>query len=240
MMQEKKAFDPTVSFMFFGTWVKTIQKVQELFGNTEALALFSAIAEYSMYEIEPDFSEHPIVGAFWITIEREIDLSVGNRKRGFSKDGISDNYHAIIQAIIDNPAASLREIAAMTNTDKNMVDRVKRKYSAEIEAAIASNASGNDSPVATAIASVTASVSAVDTAIAFDSVSVSVNVNDNDSMSRDKAGQMGQLQTDPLTCSPSLWRDLSDKEDRETLIEYYKANGVDMSAYEDDEDGLPF
>ena len=87
-----------------------------------------------MYDEEPDFSDNPILYAVWATVEREIDLSVKNRKRFFATDQENEKYQAIIQAVAMNPEASLRKIAKMTSTDKNMVARVKRKYQKEIDA----------------------------------------------------------------------------------------------------------
>lgn len=130
----KKAFDPTVCFMFFGSWLKTIEKLEtEQDKKSIAYSLFKAIAEYSMYEIDPDFSDHPTLNAFWEMFEKEIDLSVANRQRGFAKDEMNEKYKTIIQAVVDNPDMSLRDIGALTGTDKEMVRRVKKKYAKEIQ-----------------------------------------------------------------------------------------------------------
>ena len=133
----KKAFDPTVCFMFFGSWLKTMEALEtEQDKNSAAYSLFKAIAEYSMYDIEPDFSEHPTLKAFWALFEKEIDLSVTRRKSGFAQDEMNEKYQAIITAIANNPNASLRAIADLTNTNKDMVSRVKKKHRKEIEEAI--------------------------------------------------------------------------------------------------------
>ena len=132
MSTERKAFDSSVSFMFFGTWVKSIERL-EPFGVDKAYRFFKAIADYSMYEEEPGFSDDALLWAMWPTVEREIDLSVDRRKRGFAKDEMNENYQAIIHAAALYPKASLRQLAEITGTNKNMVDRVKRKYKVEIE-----------------------------------------------------------------------------------------------------------
>ncbi len=250
MSVDTRSFDPTVGFMFFGSWIKAIESVKSSMGDSAALALFSAIAEYSMYDIEPNFPEYPILNAVWATMEREIDLSIGNRKRWFSKDALNEKHQAIMEAVAANPEASIRKIAAMTGTDKNMVDRVKRKYTAEIEAAIAANASNPVNDVADAchpVNDIAASCDPVsdaviaresvcdsDDAIAYDNESYCEDDSyyeddiycDNDSMRQDNTGQMGQFTHE---VSP-----------KQSLIDYYTAAGVDMSAYEEDEDGLPF
>lgn len=139
MSETKKAFDPTVCFMFFGSWLKVIEELEtEQDRNSIAYSLFKAIAEYSMYDMEPNFSEHPTLRAFWGMFEKEIDLSVTRRKSGFAQDEMNEKYQTIITAIVNNPNASLRAIADLTNTNKDMVSRVKRKHRKEIEEAIES------------------------------------------------------------------------------------------------------
>ena len=134
---EKKQFDPSVAFMVFGSWVKAIQVISDQVGESAALAFFFAIADYSMYDADPDFTDYPLLEALWQTIETEIDLSITRRKRGFAKDMMNEKYQAIIEAIAANPSAPLRTIAELTDTNKNMVQRVRRKYPELIEAAIA-------------------------------------------------------------------------------------------------------
>jgi len=134
--ENKKAFDPTTCFTFYGSWLKAIEKLEtEQDRNSIAYKIFKAIANYSMYDEEPDF-DNPVLTALWLVLEREIDSSVQKRKQGFAKDMINDNYQKIIQAVIDNPSASLRDIGTMTGTNKNMVDRVKKKYKTQIDEAI--------------------------------------------------------------------------------------------------------
>ena len=133
----KKPFDPTTCFTFFGSWLKVIEALEtEQDRNSTAYSLFKAIAEYSMYDTEPDFSEHPTLKAFWGMFEKEIDISVTRRKSGFAQDEMNEKYQSIITAIANHPNASLRVIADLTNTNKDMVSRVKRKHRKEIEEAI--------------------------------------------------------------------------------------------------------
>lgn len=137
MSETKKAFDPTVCFMFFGSWLKVIEELEtEQDRKSNAYSLFKAIAEYSMYDIEPDFSKCSTLKAFWGIFEKEIDISITRRKRGFAQDEMNEKYQAIITAIANNPNASLRVIADLTNTNKDMVSRVKKRHRKEIEEAI--------------------------------------------------------------------------------------------------------
>ncbi len=132
--ENKKAFDPTTCFTFFGSWLNAIEALEtEQDKNSTAYVLFKSIANYSMYDIEPDFSECPNLKAFWILLEKEIDISIGNRKRGFAKDEMNDKYQSIINAIIEYPEASLRKIGTITGTNKEMVRRVKKKYAEQIQ-----------------------------------------------------------------------------------------------------------
>ena len=201
MESTRKAFDSTVCFTFFGSWVEAIEEVNNYMGEPAAFCLYSAIADYSMYGIEPDFSQYPFLKAVWRTVEREIDLSLDNRKRGFAKDTSNEKYQAIIDAVIENPGASLRAIGEMTGTNKNMVDLVKRKFRAEIEAAIAAKYGASVDAVDSIKDSVSVPVSDDNTVndCVNDNDSVIDNVNDNDSKGQDKTGQTGQTQDRDLS-----------------------------------------
>lgn len=194
MESTRKAFDSTVCFTFFGSWVEAIDEVKNYMGESAAFCLYSAIADYSMYGVEPGFSQYPFLKAVWRTVEREIDLSLDNRKRGFAKDTSNEKYQAIIDAVIENPGASLRAIGEMTGTSKNMVDLVKRKFRAEIEAAIAAKHGASVDAVDSIKDSGSVPVSDDNTVsdCVNDTDSVIDNVNDNDSMGQDKTGQTGQ------------------------------------------------
>lgn len=197
MERTKIAFDSTVCFTFFGSWVETIEEVKKYLGESAAFCLYSAIADYSMYGVEPDFSQYPFLNAVWRTVEREIDLSLDNRKRGFAKDTSNEKYQAIIDAVIENPGASLRAIGEMTGTNKNMVDLVKRKFRTEIEAAIAAKCGASVDAVDSNKDSVSVPVS--DDNTVSDCVNDTDSVIDNDSTGQDKTGQTGQTQDRDLS-----------------------------------------
>ena len=232
MESTRKAFDSTVCFTFFGSWVEAIKEVNNYMGESAAFCLYSAIADYSMYGVEPDFSLYPVLKAVWRTVEREIDLSLDNRKRGFAKDTSNEKYQAIINAVIENPGASLRTIGEMTGTSKSMVDLVKRKFRAEIEAAIAVRYGASIDAVDSNNDSVSVPVS--DCANDCVNDTDSVIDNDNDSMGQDRTGQTGQTQDKDLFSLDNI------KVDNNFSMEYYDENGIDMNACEVDEDALPF
>lgn len=160
---EKRAFDPTVNFSFFGSWMNSIEATEQASGAEAAYMLFKAIAYYSMYDEQPNFSNAPIMYAIWAIIEREIDISIGKRKRNFASDEMDENIQKVKAAIIENPNASVRDIEKMTGVGKSTVDRIKHKYKEEIESACDSY-----------------------------SVNVSDSDSDNDTMGRDRDGTAGQ------------------------------------------------
>lgn len=194
MNMEKKAFDPTVEFVVFGSWMRSIEALERV-GIETAYRLFKAIADYSMYEEEPDFSDDPYLCAIWSTIEREIDLCVSRRKRGFAADEANENYQDIIKASVSNPDASVRDIAEMTGTSRSMVSRIQRKYREKINNLIAAT-SGIATDTTSGIATDTASGIATD----YDTDS------DNDSMRRDSETPEDNI--DPYTCRPNVWINL--------------------------------
>lgn len=62
---QKKAFDATVCFSFFGTWLEAIEAYEtEADTSSNAYKLFKAIAYYSMYGVEPEF-ENSGLDAMW-------------------------------------------------------------------------------------------------------------------------------------------------------------------------------
>ncbi len=130
---KRKSFDPTNSFTFFGSWVNAIEEAEKINVET-AYRFFKAIAHYSMYDETPDFEDNPILLMTWNIVEKEIDSSVDRRKRNFDRDTINEDYQKIINAVVERPNCSLREIADITSTSKDMVSRVKKKYSEEIKA----------------------------------------------------------------------------------------------------------
>ena len=130
---KRKAFDPTNSFTFFGSWVRAIEAAEKISVET-AYRFFKAIAHYSMYDETPDFEDNPVLSMTWNLIEKEIDNSVDRRKRNFDKDTFNEDYQKIIDAVAKHPNCSLRDIADITGTSKDMVSRVKKKYSKEIKA----------------------------------------------------------------------------------------------------------
>lgn len=184
MNKVQNTFDPTICFTFFGTWVKSIEELEtEQDRSSQAYLLFKAIADYSMYGKEPDFQNNPTLKVLWVLIERELDVSLDRRKRNFANDEMKEKRDKIINAVISNPTASLRELAEIAGTSKSTVDRVKKRYQKEIEEAVTKN---------------------------FDDSSDSVNnsVNDCDSDSDIGTGTMGRDSGKDTILSKSGYEDM--------------------------------
>lgn len=133
MESPKKEFDSTVSFMFFSDWLEAIEDAEtETDRESEAYMLFKAIANYSLFDEEPDFEGCEASRSFkrfWPMLSRQIDASINNRKRGFKDtNGPTEKAKKVIEAYAKNPQASTREVGRMTGISKSEVDRVKRKY----------------------------------------------------------------------------------------------------------------
>lgn len=128
---KETAFDPTVSFMFFGSWVQTIENL-EPFGVEHAYRLFKAIAAYCMYDEDPDFSDDYALNAIWPMLRTEANSSITRRRSQFKKDELNDNYHKILDALQANPGFSHRQIAEIVGVSPSTVDRVCRKYPEDI------------------------------------------------------------------------------------------------------------
>ena len=125
---QKKAFDATVCFSFFGTWLEAIETYEtEADASSNAYSLFKAIAYYSMYGIEPEF-ESAGLDAMWKILSREIDNSVNRRKCRFGKEEVTEREQTVIDAWKASPLASVREIAEATGIHRSSVERIKRKY----------------------------------------------------------------------------------------------------------------
>ena len=132
-MFKEKEFDPTVCFSFFSDWLDVIEATEtETDRKSESYMLFKAIANYGLYGKEPDFDKsdaNKSFKRFWPILERQIDKSVSNRKRGFShSNGPTENARKVIDAYRKKPGASIRDVSDITGVSKSEVGRIKRKY----------------------------------------------------------------------------------------------------------------
>lgn len=124
---EKKEFDPTMSFSFFGSWLETLERLRESQGVEAAYNLFISIANYSMYYDTPNFEDGSVAPIFWPVIQREIDLSLKRRGANFFSEEAEKRRQQVIAAYSENPSLTIRDIAEMTGMSKSTVGRILKK-----------------------------------------------------------------------------------------------------------------
>lgn len=141
---QRKPFDSTVCFTFFGDWMQAIESVErEEDRGSVAYQLFKAVACFSLYGEEPDIygmeelaiEDRRIFAALWPMMQRQAETSKDRRKQGFAEEGPTKTQRAIIKAYVEHPKgieASMREIARMAECGKTTVEKVKKKYEMEI------------------------------------------------------------------------------------------------------------
>ena len=133
MENGKKIFDSAICFTFYGSWVETICELEtDADRASPAYMLFKFIADYSMYEDEPDFDAHKpsikALRAFWPLFEKEIDNSVNRRKKGFVVEEPNKKHQKILRLHYQSPGLSYREIAKTLGISKSMVGRTIHKW----------------------------------------------------------------------------------------------------------------
>lgn len=144
----KRAFDSTICFTFFGSWMDTIVRMEtESDRKSQAYMLFKAIAEYSLYGKEPVLDDNDalqMITVIWPMFEREIDNSKSRRKRNFSSDGANEIEAAVIRESIKHPKMPVRQLAVLVGTSKSNANRIQQAHADEIRKAITeTNISGD-------------------------------------------------------------------------------------------------
>ncbi len=254
MTTEKKPFDPTVSFMFFGSWAETIECLAKT-NIEQAFRLFTAIANYCMYDQDPDFSDDYILSAIWSMMKKEANSSIARRKSQFNRDELNDNYQRILDALQANPGFSHRRIAEMVGVSPSTVDRVCRKYPEGIRNSSAHPVSvyafpagdtclgactspAGDTCLGTRTSHISDTHDGVHASLTGDTLSGNhftdsyrLGYSDSDSVSDTDNDTMMQGSDEDEMSTESL---------RQRTIKYWEDSRVDMSAYEEDEDGMPF
>lgn len=134
--KEKRPFIREACFTVFGDWVSTIERLEtEQDANSAAYRLFKAIANYSLYDITPDFEHFPQLAIFWPMLERQIDSSVDRRSKNFADEEGDERRQEVIGIIEAHPEYSCREIEKLTGVSKSTINRIQRQYAAEKSAA---------------------------------------------------------------------------------------------------------
>lgn len=129
---DKKVYDRTVCFTFFGNWLESMEIMEnEHSAEDPAYQLFKMIANFALYEVEPEADTTPIAKAMWPLLKREIEVSVENRKRGFDTSLPTEKQLAVVSMHIAYPDMSQRDIAAELGIALNTVHNALKKYREE-------------------------------------------------------------------------------------------------------------
>lgn len=107
--EHKAPFDPAVCFTCFGPWVESIRDIGERQGADAALAAFLSLADYCLYNIEPDSASNPWNFA-WPLVKRQAQNSMNNRRRGFGAEN-SKQTLAIQDYFRTHPEATYKEVS---------------------------------------------------------------------------------------------------------------------------------
>lgn len=141
---QKKPFDSSICFTFFGSWAETIEGLEsDTDKKSPAYQLYKAISNYSLYGLEPDFNSlEPqiklVMQSFWKTLSSDIDQSKARRKRGFAAEKPTESQDAVIRECIKRPNASIRDVAEVTGVSKSSVERIKKLFAKQIQEGIES------------------------------------------------------------------------------------------------------
>lgn len=192
--KEKRPFIREACFTFFGDWASTIEQLEtEQDTSSAAYTLFKAIADYSLYDIDPDFEHFPQLAIFWPMLERQIDSSVDRRRKNFADEESNERRQEVVDIIKAHPEFSCRAIQELTGVGKSTVNRIKRQYAA-VKAAIHSG-DGSSPSSASPSGSSNGYLPASDTSPDFYKSSSNASSHDSDTMGRD-SGTLSTTQED--------------------------------------------
>ena len=114
-------FDRTKCFNFFPSWVEDIRQQSET-DPKKAVDAFLAIADYCLYEKEPDPANNPW-GMAWNTIKSGADASIKNRSRRYGTGDI-DKQDKVAAYYLEHPEETQREIKKATGCSLGLVNKV--------------------------------------------------------------------------------------------------------------------
>lgn len=131
--RSNEPFDPSKKFTIFGSWMSNFDMIAENAGVYAAYRLFQAIADYSMYGFEPDFSDiddttvRLALRSTFLAMAPNIDKSRRNSKANFGGGERNERELMVIHFRNEHPEATIREIAEKTGVSKSAVDRLLKK-----------------------------------------------------------------------------------------------------------------
>lgn len=119
-----REFDRSICFTCFAPWVETVRIMAQESPET-ALRAFLTLADYCLYEAEPDPAEN-VWGAMWPIVEGEARRSINNRRRGFGTENVALS-DAIRAYRAEHPEAPQRAIADALGCSLGKVSKTLRK-----------------------------------------------------------------------------------------------------------------
>lgn len=127
---ERRPYDPTVCFTFFGDYVDALLGIEQTEGAEAAFSAFKILADYCLYGVEPAPANNPWSWA-WPMVERKARNSDNNRRRGFSAED-TEKTAAIMDYLADHPGATVRETARAVGCSHGKVHKVMRTAASDI------------------------------------------------------------------------------------------------------------
>lgn len=121
---ERRPYDPTVCFTFFGDYVDALLGIEQTEGAEAAFSAFKILADYCLYGVEPAPANNPWSWA-WPMVERKARNSDNNRRRGFSAED-TEKTTAIMDYLAEHPGATVRETARAVGCSHGKVHKVMR------------------------------------------------------------------------------------------------------------------
>lgn len=125
----EKEFDRSICFSFFGDYRDTAKMIEEQAGTQDALAYYNAIADYALYDIEPQY-DSVALKLVWPTTKTTLDASIRRRKRGFARED-TDQTKRILEERAKDPDATQRELAERAKASIGKVNKVLSRQVAE-------------------------------------------------------------------------------------------------------------
>lgn len=128
-MNNNKEFDRSVAFTFYKEWKQDADTIEEDFGSEGKAAYYDAIANYALFEIEPEMKAP--IKYFWSSIKERIDASQSHRAKGFAKEDV-ELTQKIVQYKEEHPDASQRDIAEALDCSVGKVNKALKSASIDI------------------------------------------------------------------------------------------------------------
>lgn len=124
MNKEKKTFDRSNGFYFYGHYFETFEMIEEDLGAEAAVEYIKAICKYALFEEEPEIKG--VLKYFWTQTKEKIDGHQESRARGFRED--TELTEKIIEYKKNNPNSTQRDIADALKCSVGKVNKVLNNF----------------------------------------------------------------------------------------------------------------